>query len=168
MTNTMMNPARQLQGEDDTLSALFDGELADEQARPLIRRLAAGGPERERFREYCLIGDALRGLDHDMPGLTNRVMAALEDEPTVLAPVRKPVSRRPALWLAAATVASITWGLWNTHPRQEVVAPLAGNPPASQQGNVLPYLAAHQDFAQAVVSPSEMRMTRVTLVGAGQ
>ncbi len=168
MKNTMMNPARQLQTEDDTLSALLDGELADEQARPLIRRLAAGGPERERFRDYSLIGDTLRGLEHDWPDLTDRVMAALEDEPTVLAPVRKPVSRRPALWLAAATVAAITWGLWSTNPREEIVAPLAANPPAGQEGNILPYLAAHQDFAQAVVSPSEMRMTRVTLAGAGQ
>jgi hypothetical protein len=32
----------------------------------------------------------------------------------------------------------------------------------------MPYLAAHQDFAQAVVAPSEMRFTKVTLVGAGQ
>jgi hypothetical protein len=101
-------------------------------------------------------------------------MAALEDEPTVLAPMRKTSNRRPALWLAAATVVAITWGLWNAGPREETFAPLAANQNAdlarasTESGNAMPYLAAHQDFAQAVVSPSEMSFTKVTLLGAGQ
>jgi sigma-E factor negative regulatory protein RseA len=165
---------RQLQTEDDTLSALLDGELGDETARIVMKRIAQGGAERNRFREYGLIGDTLRGLHHDMPDLTDRVMAALENEPTVLAPMRKTSSRHPALWLAAATVVAITWGLWNAGPREEALAPLAATQNANlasasnESGNAMPYLAAHQDFAQAVVSPSEMRFTKVTLVGAGQ
>lgn len=174
MKNAMNSPERQLQREDDILSALLDGELDDETARMVLKRLTPGSTERDRFREYSLIGDTLRGLPHDMPDLTDRVMAALADEPTVLAPMRKTSSRRPALWLAAATVVAITWGLWNTAPREEPLAPLAANQSAnpananSESAQAMPYLAAHQDFAQAVVAPSEMRFTRVTLVGAGQ
>lgn len=174
MKNAMNTPERLLQSEDDSVSALLDGELGDEMARNVLKRLSPGSVERKRFREYGLIGDALRGLRHDMPGLTDRVMAALEDEPTVLAPMRKTSYRRPALWLAAATVVAITWGLWNTGPREETFAPLAANQNANpalagtESGNAMPYLAAHQDFAQAVVSPSEMSFSKVTLVGAGQ
>jgi hypothetical protein len=175
-TNSMHTPAPAQAHEADALavSALVDGELDDALARPLLRRLAPGGPERECFREYSLIGDTLRGLDHDMPDLTNRVMAALEGEPTLLAPMRKPHRQRPALWLAAAAVAAITWGLWSAGPSPESPASLAANPnatpamAANAPGNVMPYLAAHQDFAQAVVSPPEMRFTRVTLAGTGQ
>lgn len=165
-------PDLHIQAEDDSLSALLDGELGDETARAVLKRLPASAAERDRFREYCVIGDALRGLDRDLPDLTDRVMAALENEPTLLAPVRKAPNRRPALWLAAATVAAITWGLWSAGPREEAAIPMAAGPSAPsagvEAGNAMPYLAAHQDFAQAVVAPSEMRFTRVTLVGAGQ
>lgn len=166
-------PSRDDAGAD--LSALLDGELEDAATRPLLQGLARDDAARARFGEYALIGDILRGHAHDMPDLTARVMAALEQEPTVLAPVRKPPSRRPVLWLAAAAVATLTWGLWNVAPKDAPTPPLAMNAPATlpsagaEPGNVMPYLAAHQDFAQAVVSPSEMRFTRVNLVvGAGQ
>jgi negative regulator of sigma E activity len=172
MTNSMRDPAQHPQVDESALSAMLDGELGDQAALPILKRMSQGGAERGRFREYCMIGDALRGLDHDIPGLTDRVMTALESEPTLLAPMRKQDRRRPVLWLAAATVAAITWGLWDAGPRDESLAPMAANPNASlaatsiQPGNVMPYLAAHQDFAQAVVSPSEMQFTKVTLAGA--
>jgi sigma-E factor negative regulatory protein RseA len=174
MKHAMIDPALRTHVEDDTLSAFIDGEIQDDTAHALLKRLSQDTPERDRFREYSLIGDMMRGLDHDVPDLTSRVMAALEGEPTVLAPMRKTSNRHPALWLAAATVVAITWGLWNADPREETLAPLAANQNAtlasanSESGNAMPYLAAHQDFAQAVVSPSEMHFTRVTLVGAGQ
>jgi sigma-E factor negative regulatory protein RseA len=174
MTNPMRDPAQSNQADEraSALSALLDGELDDQAARPILQRLSRDGAERGQFREYCAIGDALRGLDRDMPGLTHRVMAALEDEPTVLAPMRKASGRRPALWLAAATVAAITWGLWNTGPREAALVPLAATQRATpagagtESGNAMPYLAAHQDFTQAVVSPPEMQFTKITLAGA--
>jgi hypothetical protein len=36
----------------------------------------------------------------------------------------------------------------------------------TESGNAMPYLAAHQDFTQAVVAPPEMHFTKVTLAGA--
>jgi len=156
------------------LSALFDGELDDDAARAMLREATTDAALREHFREYCRIGDGLHGLGHDSSRLQTRVMAALEREPTLLAPMPKAAPRRPALWLAAATVAAITWGLWSMAPRQEDHAPrMAANEEAhlaqaAADDRMVPYLAAHQDFAQAVVAPSEMRFTRVTLAGADQ
>jgi negative regulator of sigma E activity len=156
------------------LSALIDGELDDPRARALLGSLVRDQAERARFSEYAMIGDLLRGHRHDTPDLTARVMGALEYEPTVLAPMTKRPNRRPALWLAAATVAAITWALWSAPPNAPPTPPMAANAPGVlptagvESGSVMPYLAAHQDFAQAVVSPSEMRLTRVNLAGAGQ
>ncbi len=157
---------------ESRLSALLDGELDDAAARAVLREVVADAAQRKRFSEYCRIGDALRGDGHDSARLRGRVMAALREEPTLLAPMPKAAARLPALWLAAAAVAAITWGLWSMAPRQEDHARMAANEQARlpqaahDDGRMLPYLAAHQDFAQAVVAPSEMRFTRVTLAGA--
>jgi len=85
------------------------------------------------------------------------------------APMRRPRDRRPALWLAAATVAAITWVVWQADPRQDVAVPMAVSPaPAQESLDANAYLAAHQDFAQAVVAAAEMRFTRVSLAGGEQ
>lgn len=152
--------------EDDSLSALLDGELSDQSTRLAIRHLANDPARQARFSEYCAIGDHMRGLHDDLPGLTQKVMAALEEEPTVLAPVRKTNARRPLLWLAAATCGAITWGLWSAAPRQESAVQLAAlQIPARPPADVMPYLAAHQDYAQAVLTTPEMHFTRVSLSG---
>jgi negative regulator of sigma E activity len=165
----MMKPATQARAneyEDDSLSAFLDGELSDEQARLVVRRLDSSAEDQARLREYYAVSDALRGLHSrdSAPDLTARVMAALEQEPTVLAPMRKPKDRRAALWLAAAAITAITWGLWNSLPQQSAAIPMAANdvPPSL---DVQPYLAAHQDFAEAVITPAEMNFTPVSLSG---
>lgn len=152
------------QDEDDDLSALFDGELGAERARLALRTLGSSPRWRERYDTYCAIGDALRGTHAPAGGadLTARVMAALEQEPTVLAPMRGPRDRRASLWLAAAAVGAITWGLWSQLPEPHTAVPLAAND-AHPPVDVQPYLAAHQDFAQAVISPAEMNFTQVSL-----
>ena len=155
-----------LHQEDDTLSALLDGELSDQAARLAIRQLTIDPIRQARFSDYCAIGDFMRGQHDDLPDLTSKVMAALEDEPTVLAPTRKPPARRPLLWLAAATCAAITWGLWGAAPRQDNALPLASlQAPTRVPADVMPYLAAHQDYAQAVLTTPEMRITPVSLSG---
>lgn len=164
----MTLPASQIQDDDD-LSALIDGELDDDTARRLLRRLDADARERARFAEYCAIGDALRGLPDGDGSFTARVMTALATEPTVMAPLRRPRDRRPALWLAAATMAAITWGLWQSDPRQQMPAlPMASAPTLVPAVDAAAYLAAHQDFAQAVMAVPEMQFTRVSLGGDGR
>ena len=150
------------QNNDEHLSALLDGELSDRDAQRVIRQLADDPAGRARFAEYCAVGDLLRGHRADLPELTGRVMAALEDEPTVLAPVRRDGGRRPLLWLAAAACGVLTWGLWGGAPRQESSAVLAS---LRAPADVAPYLAAHQDYAQAVLDVPEMQFTRVSLSG---
>ena len=148
----------------ENLSALLDGELSEEMARLAIRQLGQNPAERSRHVEYQAIGDAMRGLSAQHSGFTDRVMAALEKEPVILAPVAKKSERRPALWLAAASAAAITWGLWQSSPNEEISAPMAAvQQPASQSADAMPYLAAHQDFAQAVISEPEMRYTKASL-----
>jgi sigma-E factor negative regulatory protein RseA len=152
---------------DDSLSALMDGELSDRDAQLAIRELVNDPARRARFAEYSAIGDLMRGHRDDFPDLTDKVMAALDAEPTLLAPTRKPrETARPLLWLAAAACAAITWGLWTASPRQESVTPLASaQMPERAPNDVGPYLAAHQDYAQAVLTVPEMRFTRVSLSG---
>lgn len=151
---------------DDSLSALLDGELSDEQARLVLRQLGASHGAQDTMHAYIAVGDALRGLHAgDMaPHLTSRVMAALDREPTVLAPLRKPRNRHTVMWLAAAAVSAITWGLWQSLPDHGPSIPMAANDVSPV--DVQPYLAAHQDFAQAVIAPAEMNYTQVSLVGA--
>lgn len=148
----------------ENLSALIDGELADDIASQAIKQLVAHPESRTRHNEYLAIGDAMRGLGDQHHDFTRRVMAALENEPVILAPLPKKSDRRPALWLAAATAAAITWGLWQSSPQQDTGVPMAAvQPPASQSAEAMPYLAAHQDFAQAVISTQEMRFTKASL-----
>jgi anti-sigma factor RsiW len=163
----MMNPAPQPDlhpQADDTLSAFLDGELPDEQAHHVLKQLGGSAVSQELLRDYMAVGDALRGLHavDTAPHLTARVMAALEQEPTLLAPMRKPRTPRTTLWLAAAAVSAITWGLWQSLPAPSPTLPMAANgmPPSV---DLQPYLAAHQDFAQAVISPAEMHFTQVSL-----
>lgn len=148
------------------LSALFDGELDDDAGRAAVRRLGEDAQAARRWAEYCLIGDALRGQLYEQPGLRERIAAALEDEPTLLAPMPARSKRQPLAWVAAAaTVAAVTWTIWSAVPRQEAVAPIAQAPATdpARSDQVMPYLAAHQDFAQGVVAQPEMQFSRVTL-----
>lgn len=152
----------------ENLSALIDGELSDDMAGFGIKQLSQNAAQLARHHEYIAIGDAMRGLNAQHPDFTQRVMAALEKEPVVLAPVAKKSERRPALWLAAATAAAITWGIWQSNPRDEINPQLAAahqpaQLPATQSLEAMPYLAAHQDFAQAVISTQEMRFTKASL-----
>lgn len=148
----------------ESLSAFLDGELSDQQAGNLIRRLNEDVALRRRHAEYLVIGDVLRGYRHDLPDLTSRVMDALESEPTLMAPMKKSLrtSRRPLLWLAAAATAAITWGLWSAAPLPLEPVPLAAAP-----AEVQTYLAAHQDYAQAVAAPAESGFTLVSLNEGG-
>jgi len=170
MMHTQAEP-EDMQGQ--TLSALIDGELSDDMAQQAIKHLAHSDAERARLSEYLALGDAMRGLyaqpSAQPSGFTHRVMDALKNEPVVLAPMpNKSGKRRPALWLAAATMAAITWSLWQSNPRDEINPPLAtlqqpATELAAQSAAASPYLAAHQDFAQAVISAPEMRFSKASL-----
>jgi sigma-E factor negative regulatory protein RseA len=110
------------------ISALMDGELEPHDVASTLQFLRSTDAAKNEWREFHRVGEALRGdtkLDFDVSA---RVMAALENEPTVLAPTRSRVSRtspwlRPALALAAsaAGVAVVAWvGLGSVTPGAEI------------------------------------------------
>ena len=77
----------------EQLSALMDGDLSDVE---VLNELGTDPALQDTWSRYHLIGDAMRG---DLPvnlqlDLSDSIMAALEDEPTILAP--KPVESKPA------------------------------------------------------------------------
>ncbi|KHA56955.1 sigma-E factor negative regulatory protein [Aeromonas hydrophila] len=77
----------------ERLSALMDGDLSDVE---VLNELGTDPALQDTWSRYHLIGDAMRG---DLPvnlqlDLSDSIMAALEDEPTILAP--KPVESKPA------------------------------------------------------------------------
>lgn len=85
----------------EQISALMDGDLSDAE---VLNELEMDSYLQDTWGRYHLIGDAMRG---DLPvnlqlDLSDSIMAALEDEPTILAP--KPVEAAPVLQPAVAPV----------------------------------------------------------------
>ena len=73
-----MNDAIQMQ-----ISAFVDGELPDNEADLLLRRMSQDGALRQKVAEYLAIGRALRG-ETSVPGVDRmheRVSAAIDDKP---------------------------------------------------------------------------------------
>ncbi|HYW03144.1 MAG TPA: sigma-E factor negative regulatory protein [Gammaproteobacteria bacterium] len=93
---------------DKQISAWVDGELPERQARELAQRVSQDRHSHLTWERYHLIGDALRGdADGRTAGLADRVMAALEREPTVLRPRRRRRVGPVAGLAAAAAVAAV-------------------------------------------------------------
>ncbi|MCJ8236439.1 RseA family anti-sigma factor [Aeromonas sp. 96A] len=85
----------------EQISALMDGDLSDAE---VLNELEMDSDLQDTWGRYHLIGDAMRG---DLPvnlqlDLSDSIMAALEDEPTILAP--KPVETAPVQQPAVAPV----------------------------------------------------------------
>ena len=112
------------------LSALMDDALDEADAASTLDSLAREPSLRRDWETWHLVGDSLRQGAEPWPGLSpdfsSRVMAALDEEPTVLAPratVRRASPLRFALPLAASVmgVGAVAW-VANTlqSPRGEV------------------------------------------------
>ncbi|MDR0703066.1 MAG: sigma-E factor negative regulatory protein [Azoarcus sp.] len=73
----------------EKLSAMLDDDVDEATARALFTRLERDASFRGEWDAYCLAGDVIRGgAQPDMGGFTARVMARIEDEPTLFAPRR--------------------------------------------------------------------------------
>lgn len=101
------------------LSALIDGEFELEDAEHIVKALKSDGEIADAWKQYHLIGDAMRG-DHGLSfDLSARVMQALDGEPTVLVNNRllptkfqttsskQQKVKTPVLWSVAASVAAV-------------------------------------------------------------
>jgi sigma-E factor negative regulatory protein RseA len=95
------------------LSSLMDGELDAREAARAIRGCCGDEELKLKWQAYHLIGDAMRGEGPCRGASTERIMAALHDEPTVLAPVwRRAASAGRIAFAAAASVATVAVVGW--------------------------------------------------------
>ena len=152
----------------EKLSALIDGELQSSDCQAHLGRLRTDTELRRAWDAYHLIGDALRG--HIGADLTGRVVARLQEEPTVLAPQKTTAAGRLAWYAtsAAASVAAVTLVVltassgWRAEPQFAAgtgtgvsgpVIPVAADQPATDAtprligAEVENYLLAHQPYS---------------------
>ena len=95
------------------ISSLMDGELAPEEAQRAIKACCASSDAKVDWHLYHLIGDTMRGDSPRTLALPKDVIAALQAQPTVLAPRRQPAMTFTRVALAAAasvaTVGVVGW-----------------------------------------------------------
>lgn len=169
------------------LSCLLDGELDDKDCAPLLDRLRHDEQSCRQWALLNLTGDALRSAEvaaWHAEGFVGRVAAALDNEPTILAPAAVAARPRVRRWLlpgagvAAAAAVLIVAGL----PAQRPVAPettataaqtapavpvnVAATPPVPPQIDRLPaleqYLAAHRELAGPSLMPNSTPYLRTS------
>lgn len=123
---------------NEKVSALADGEMQAQEATNEIASMLSDKEAMRAWRDYQLIGDAMRGEANLDNTFTARLMLAIEQEPTILAPNAMPRSahstlaketkavnervpqkiqdRLPAVWSIAASCAAVLmvgWVLFN-------------------------------------------------------
>lgn len=137
----------------------MDGEVAPDDAQHLMTGIGAGGELKQAWQHYHLIGDAMRGDAHTHHDMTARIMAAIDGEPTILAPVSaykdtsasKVGSGFQRWWSIAASVAAVMFVgvmVWQNQAIQsDEVAPVQ-----IAQEVPMEYLAAHHAAVPSVVS----------------
>jgi sigma-E factor negative regulatory protein RseA len=143
----------------DQLSALIDGEIELEGSEHIVTAMKSGSDLRESWRQYHLIGDAIRG-DVDLPSaFSDKIMQALESEPTVLAVnknsnVSQAVEKKPTykvfrntkIWSVAASAAAVMFvGLMLL--QQQFAGTEELSPVEIAQSVPMEYLRAHQSIA---------------------
>jgi sigma-E factor negative regulatory protein RseA len=160
----------------EKVSALLDGALDEHASSRMLESLKRDGGLRREWENYCLIGDVLRDEPLLPSDFASKVMLCLEDEPTVLAPVRREVGgtwARHLMPLAASVmgVAAVGWvammlsssGSENTQvARAKVPAAVVASADESRIARVVSspsepsereYLFAHQAMAPSAAMP---------------
>lgn len=133
------------------LSALIDGEADFERCEHVILAAKSTGEMARAWQEYHVIRDVIRDECWTSSGMTSRIMAQLDQEPTLLSPQRMAVDNkithiRPRFskytWSIAASVAAAFFvGLFVVN-QPEVAAPaqIADN-------DTVQYVMAHHNYA---------------------
>jgi sigma-E factor negative regulatory protein RseA len=165
------------------LSCLLDGELDAEHCREILEQYRRDAAICRRWALLNCVGDALRSPEvaaWHSDGFVARVSAALEKEPTVLAPAARPPRGNLRRWIlpgagaAAAAAVLVVVGL----PSRQSAAPdtLAGTAKAVPQvAVVMPepqqidrspllesYLAAHRELAEPTLMPQSTPYVRTS------
>lgn len=138
------------------ISALMDGELDTAEADDIIKACRDNELHCNAWRCYHLIGDLLRQEHGHRPGLEDRILGQLRNEPTILAP-------RPRAWIPAlprfamaaaasvATVSAVAWLVFQQAPTPSKVVTITQAPVVQPVAvsHVEDYLRAHREFSAA-------------------
>jgi sigma-E factor negative regulatory protein RseA len=147
---------------NDRISALMDGEVDEKSAAQWIEALTRDAEAVRTWRDYHLIGDAMRGGQRLSDGFTERLAQRLAAEPAVLAPrrIRSESPRLFTLSAVAASLAAVAFVGWMAFAPQTGVAPAPVaqiQAPAEAKPVLVPlpnaandYLLAHQGFSPRV------------------
>mgnify|MGYP003521874146 CR=1 len=138
------------------ISALVDGEVDAADFDSIIKACHQNEQHKDAWRSYHLIGESLRAEHGQVVGLEQRILAQLQNEPTILAPRRRtwaPAFPRMALAAAAslATVSAVAWLAFQQTPTPQPQVIAASPPPASQPVTPLvdDFVLAHREFTAA-------------------
>jgi sigma-E factor negative regulatory protein RseA len=149
----------------EKISALMDGELDGHEAHQAMLRLNDTGEAREVWATYHLIGDAMRGEAMPAFDVAQRVTAAMNNEPTVLAPRASSRVSRPFTYAlsAAASISAVAVVGWMAFSTGHVT-----NPPV-EMARAIPAAPVAQAVpeAQLVSSPSDGQMNEYLLAHQG-
>jgi sigma-E factor negative regulatory protein RseA len=148
------------------ISALADGELNGDELRRGLDALRNDSALQQSWSRYHLVRDVLHSnLEaRVMPDLSERVAAALESEPAILAPQRghRPWLRHAAGLAVAASVTGVAiLGITGINEEGEGPATIAANQPqeyvrmaqpaaqpkVSNGEHLAPYLVNHNEYA---------------------
>ena len=151
---------------NEKISRLMDGEVDAQEFERICGEMKSPDAM-NTWTCYHVIGDSLRGARGVTPGLTARFCAALDAEPTILAPQLAHSAQRgrttkvaTAAWAVAATLAAVTVVGWTAFSM--VDAPPTAIAKAREAATVrsaqlkppadLPadYLIAHQEYSPSV------------------
>lgn len=139
----------------EQLSALMDGEFNTSNADHLLIVAKSDGELRRAWNAYHMIGDVMRGEHAFHCDMTSRIMDAIDNEPTVLAPsaaqateaqLKQSLFKKTAFWSVAASVTAVMFVglmlLQQQKSEQNLLNPveIAENLPSE-------YLTAHQTYA---------------------
>lgn len=142
------------------LSLLMDGELEAGEATRAIRACCGDEELKRTWQAYHLIGEALRGEEPHPGASTRRIMDAIAQEPTVLAPRWRMSARAGRIaFAAAASVATVAVVGWIGMQERGTPAPsMAKNAPVAVPAiasNVVPlqnvneYVVVHRQLPNA-------------------
>jgi sigma-E factor negative regulatory protein RseA len=138
------------------LSALVDGEVDVERCEHIFLAAKSTGEVAQAWRDYHIIRDVMRDEAWMQSDMTSRIMGALENEPTVLAPqavagADKVTHIPPRLskysWSIAASVAAAFFVGMFVLDQPEVGAPAQIADNDTEQ-----YVLAHHNYAPTSVT----------------
>lgn len=139
----------------EQLSALIDGEFDITNSDHLLIVAKSDGELRHAWNAYHLIGDVMRGEMTRHNNMTDRVMRALDDEPTVLAPaaaqsnkriLKQSMVKKTAFWSVAASVTAVMFvGLMLL--QQQKADQTLMNPVEIAENLPSEYITAHHTYA---------------------